>query len=157
MLRITLIFIFSILVSLSLSAQEAIVPVGGNMGNGQVSYTVGQIDYSSKSGSNGSMNEGVQQPYEFYIVGQSEYRSISMEMSVFPNPTQSELFLSIKEISLNNLKFKLISSEGKLILDETIHSNKTSIDIQNEASGTYLLSVYTDDKILQTFRLIKNR
>ncbi len=46
-------------------AQENSVSVGGDIAgvNGSVSFSVGQIDYTYISGTNGNINEGVQQPF----------------------------------------------------------------------------------------------
>ena len=46
-------------------AQENSVSVGGDITgvNGSVSFSVGQIDYTYVSGTNGNINEGVQQPF----------------------------------------------------------------------------------------------
>ena len=51
-------------------AQESTVASGGN-GTGEggsVSYSLGQVSYSSNSGSNGSITEGVQQPYDVSVI-----------------------------------------------------------------------------------------
>lgn len=138
-------------------SQSAIVPVGGDIGGNQVSYTVGQIDYSNKSGSGSSLNEGVQQPYEFYIVGEKENDKISIEMSVFPNPTQSEIFLVIEDLNPEKLMLQLFDSNGKQVLESKVSSEKTRINIQEEPVGTYILSVFDERSVLQTFKIIKNR
>lgn len=53
-----------------LKAQEAIPASGGNAtgSGGSVSYSVGQVEYSSNTGSGGSVAAGVQQPYEISVV-----------------------------------------------------------------------------------------
>ena len=50
--------------------QQTIPATGGNASGsgGSVSYTVGQILNSSISGSNGTVVQGVQQPYEISVV-----------------------------------------------------------------------------------------
>ena len=47
-----------------LQAQDAIANSGGNAtgSNGTVSYTVGQVAYTSQTGASGSVAQGVQQP-----------------------------------------------------------------------------------------------
>jgi len=49
-----------------LQAQESVNAAGGNASGsgGTVSYTVGQVVYTTKTGTNGSVAEGVQQAYE---------------------------------------------------------------------------------------------
>jgi len=50
------------------SAQEAVLATGADAAGsgGKVSYSVGQIAYTSQTGSNGSVTQGVQQPYEIF-------------------------------------------------------------------------------------------
>ncbi len=70
-LKITILSILSLygLCNYSLLGQETITSAGGNTTGsaGSVSYTVGQIIFSTFSGANGSVIQGVQQPYEISI------------------------------------------------------------------------------------------
>ena len=47
-------------------AQEAVATAGGDASgtNGNVSYTVGQVVYTTNTGTTGSVAQGVQQPFE---------------------------------------------------------------------------------------------
>ena len=56
---------FSLLATLELSAQENTVASGGKAtgSGGTVSYSVGQVVYTTNAGTNGSLSQGVQQPY----------------------------------------------------------------------------------------------
>ena len=60
-------FTFSLSVA---TAQEGINVTGANASGsgGSASYTVGQMVYQTNTGTNGSVAEGVQQPYEISIV-----------------------------------------------------------------------------------------
>ncbi len=71
LLIILILAIFSTAICMS---QEAVTATGGEASgsNGTVSYTVGQVGYSVKTGGGGSVLEGVQQPYEIFIVGVDE-------------------------------------------------------------------------------------
>ena len=53
----------------SLQAQTAIIASGGNASGsgGSMSFSVGQIVYNTNSGTNASVAEGVQQPYEISV------------------------------------------------------------------------------------------
>lgn len=57
-LRLVIVFLFSFGLT-SIQAQVAILPSGGNAtGSGSVSYTVGQVVYTTNSNSNGSVALG---------------------------------------------------------------------------------------------------
>ena len=96
-------------------AQRAVLSSGGDASGtgGSVSYSIGQIDYSYQTGSTGSINQGVQQPYEFFSVGVDENSNISLSMSAFPNPTNTSLNLVIENQLLDHLYFKLYDVNGK--------------------------------------------
>jgi hypothetical protein len=68
-------------------AQSTIPATGGNAaGNGgSVSYTVGQIVYTTVSGTNGSVAQGVQQPYEISVVTGIENKEINLSCSIYSN------------------------------------------------------------------------
>ncbi|MBP7102278.1 MAG: hypothetical protein KBA86_03430 [Bacteroidales bacterium] len=77
-----------------LQAQENINATGGNASGsgGTVSYSVGQVMYNTHIGTNGSVAEGVQQPYEISVViGIEEAKDINLLLSAFPNPTDDIL------------------------------------------------------------------
>ena len=70
-------------------AQEGILPAGGNAsGNiGSASYSIGQVFYITSSGTNGSVAQGVQQPYEISVItGMDEFKDMKLECYAFPNP-----------------------------------------------------------------------
>ena len=69
-----------------------------NGANGIITYSIGQVADISATGPNGIFLEGVQQPYEISIITGIELLNINL--SVYPNPTQDFLTLSIKDIDL---------------------------------------------------------
>ncbi|MDX9883208.1 MAG: hypothetical protein RBS73_14190 [Prolixibacteraceae bacterium] len=77
-------------------AQESVtVSGGGASGNdGSVSYSVGQIVYTTHTGSTVSLAQGVQQPYEISVVtGLNDVSDIQLDLSAYPNPTVDVLRL----------------------------------------------------------------
>ena len=81
-----------------LQAQESINATGGiaSGSGGSMSYSVGQIVYTTNTGTNGSVAQGVQQPYEISaVIGIEEFNGINLYVSVYPNPTSDYLTLSI--------------------------------------------------------------
>ena len=62
-------------------AQTSVNATGGDAsgGGGSVSYSVGQVVYTTHTGTSGSVAEGVQQPYEISVVtGLEEAQSINL-------------------------------------------------------------------------------
>jgi len=122
---------------------------------GTMSYSIGQIDYKYQNGSNGTINQGLQQPFEFFTIGIDEYPEIILEMMIFPNPTLGELYLKINDVS-ENIKFQLFDETGKLILEKAIQDLNTLIDLKTVPRATYFLIIIKEELVLKTFKIVKN-
>lgn len=142
-----------------LQAQESINATGGDAsgGGGSVSYSVGQVVYTTNTGTSGSVSEGVQQPYEILVVTAiEEAKGINLSVSAYPNPTTDYLTLRIDEFEISNLSFQLFDMNGKLLQNEKITGNQTSIVMSNLVPATYFVKVVQGNKEVKTFKIIKN-
>jgi len=144
----------------NLQAQEAIPASGGEAGGsgGSVSYTVGQVIYTTKTGTNGnSVTEGVQQPYEISVVtGLTEAKDINLSVSTYPNPTNSYLTVIVENYETTNLQYMIFDINGKLLRKIKCAGNQTSINIQNYPAANYFVKVLDSEKEIKTFKIIKN-
>ena len=110
MKKTKLIFIFLLSIALTeIKAQQGTTATGGEASGagGTLSYSVGQVSYTNITNSNGYINEGVQQPYEFFTVGISTNNNITLSYSAYPNPTASTVNLKVENTSLENLSYQL--------------------------------------------------
>ncbi|MFM9988741.1 T9SS type A sorting domain-containing protein [Flavobacterium sp.] len=151
-------FIFVISMSISSIAQQATTSSGGNgIGvGGSTSYSIGQVAYMTQTGSTGSMTQGVQQAYEIFTLGVNNFPEIKLSMSVYPNPTISNITLKVEDLSLNDLKIELFDTNGRQIQSRKVQSTNTFIDLENLPSSTYILKVESENKTIKTFKIIKN-
>lgn len=140
------------------SAQESSVSAGGDAtgSGGSASYSIGQVAYISANDGSFSSSEGVQQPYEVSIVTAVNEMASTVSYTVFPNPTVSGVNLSLSENN-GNLNVQLFNIEGKMISEEKINGLNTNVQMEALASGTYLLNVTDNKKVVKTFRVIKNK
>jgi len=105
----------------TLQAQEAIPASGGNASGsgGSVSYSIGQMVYSTNTGTNGSVAQGVQQPYEISeVIGLEEAKGINLKCIAFPNPTTDFLTLKVDvsaTLKFQTLNYQLYDISGKFI------------------------------------------
>lgn len=149
------IFTFVGLTFCSLAQQNTVASGGSASGSGgSVSYSVGQIDYTSISESTGNMNQGVQQPYEIYLITGIQ-ENASPISAVFPNPTNGLLTIQLKEVN-QPVTIQLLDLTGRIIISSSLNSIETSIDLSNYASGEYLLTITDEDAILNTLKIIKH-
>lgn len=148
---------FSIFFFLIGNAQQS-VNVGGANGTGSggsMSYSIGQTDYVNATGTGGSLNEGAQQPFEIMVLGNDEHSNIMLQTVLYPNPTAANVNLSIVDYSLENLEFQLFDIAGKIISKQKITEQETTIPMENLSSGTYFVTVFEQNKLLKTFKVIK--
>ena len=147
---------------LSVRAQSTISTAGGNAtsSGGTVSYTVGQVAYSTQTSSAGTITQGVQQPFEIFVATALEQaKDISLQLQVFPNPVNDYLKLSVvptATISIQSLSYQLYDVNGKLVQNNNVESNETNIMMSGFTSGTYLLKVNQGNTSFKTFKIIKN-
>jgi len=143
-------------------AQQSINAAGNNASGsgGSVSYSVGQVTYQTNTGANGSVAQGVQQPYEISVVmGIDEAKDINLTVSAYPNPTTDYLELKVDAsttLSIQSMSYQLYDITGKLLQSEKINANQTSIVMSNLAPATYFVKITEGNKELKTFKIIKN-
>ena len=143
---------------LAAQAQQATTATGGDASGsgGTVAYSVGQIVYTTNTGTTGSVAQGVQQPYEISIVTGLEDTQISLNMQAYPNPTTDYLTLNVGNFELSTLNFQLFDISGKLVESRKIISSSETIAMENLPTATYFLKVSNNNKEVKTFKIIKN-
>jgi hypothetical protein len=143
----------------TLLAQNTIPASGGNANGsgGSVSYTIGQTVYTTNAGTNGSSAQGVQQPYEISVVtGTKEASDITLEIQVYPNPATDFIKLIVLNYEIDNLKYQLYDDSGNLLNYDKVEGDEKSISMGNYSPGIYFLKVIQGNKMLKTFKIIKN-
>lgn len=137
-------------------AQFSSVSGGGNAaGAGTVSWTVGQVTQEPVTGSGGSLSVGVQQPYVLISTGVDDVPGIELQLSVAPNPTRASVRLLVDTEQHRGLHYELLNLDGQRIHADRVLASETPIDMEHLASGTYLLRVHSDQRIMRSVRIIK--
>ncbi len=143
---------------LTAQAQQATTATGGDAtgSGGSVAYSVGQIVYTTHTGTTGSVAQGVQQPYEISVVLGIENSLIDLDISAYPNPTTHHLTLSIGNDISETLHFQLCDLSGKIIERRKISNRTETIHMENLATGPYFLKVSNSNNEVKIFKIIKN-
>ena len=141
---------------LTLFAQESTVSSGNNISSssGSITYSIGQVAYITNTGSNGSTSQGVQQPYEIYVLSSSNIIT-DLNIKVYPNPVCDILTLQYLNYTNEKIGFQILNIEGKLIRFENLTSSEAQIDFQSLASGEYYIKVTDGFKELKVFKIVK--
>jgi hypothetical protein len=156
----TLIVFLAFLLSFSVNAQtshQVLSASGGDAtgSGGSVAYSVGQIVYTTHTGTTGSVAQGVEQAYEIYSVGIKE-TTLNISLSVFPNPTSDFLTLKVEDYNNEALNYTLLDEQGRLVFNEQITTQDTQVAMSTLARGAYFINVLQANKKIQTFKIIKN-
>jgi hypothetical protein len=133
------------MICIGIKGQEAFPAAGSNSSGseGSVSYSVGQVVYTTTISVDGIVSEGVQQTYEISVVsGLDEAKNFILTCSVYPNPVVDFLTLRVDENYLLKLSCQLYSSNGKIIEYKVINSSETSIFMGNLSPGLYFLRIF---------------
>jgi len=142
----------------TMQGQQTIPATGGNASGsgGSVSYTVGQILSSAISGTNGTVVQGVQQPYEISVVTAIiNTEDINLKCLVYPNPTAGNTKLVFESADFENLRYNLFDITGLLLLDKKVESRETEISLENLSSSVYFLKVIKNNQEVKVFKIVK--
>jgi hypothetical protein len=140
-------------------SQEAIPVSGGEAAGsgGSGSYTVGQVFYTTHTGTTGSVSQGVQHPFEFQTLSNPELTTVNLTAVTYPNPTKDFIILKITDRAFNNLRYTLFDVNGKSILSDAIATSSTQIQMKYLSIGAYVLKVSQKNKPLKTFKILKHQ
>lgn len=139
-------------------AQETTTASGGNASGagGSVSYSVGQILYSTQTGTSGSLSQGVQQAFEISVIsGIDTPDNVLLSCETYPNPTTNNLKLKIENKEDKSFKAQLFDINGKLLSVQEITIDETIIPMEQFPAQTYILKISNNNQQIKTFKIIK--
>jgi hypothetical protein len=127
LLKKTFLFVIVLLATQLVCSQEAIPVSGGEAtgSGGSGSYTVGQVFYTTHTGTKGSLSQGVQHPFEFQTLSNPELTTVNLTAVPYPNPTKDFIILKITDRAFNNLRYTLFDVNGKSIVSDAIATPST--------------------------------
>jgi hypothetical protein len=138
-------------------AQQTIPASGGEAtgSGGASSYSVGQLVYSTNTGSNGSIAQGVQQSIELFTLSNPELTALTLTAVTYPNPTSDYIVLALKNSNLTGLSYVLYDLQGRIVSKGIIQQENTAIAMQKLVTGVYVLKVNQNNQALKSFKIIK--
>lgn len=138
-------------------AQESVNASGGNAtgSGGSVSYSIGQMVYTTNTASGGSVAQGVQHAYEILTLGNAE-TALNISLTAFPNPTTENLTLQINDYNNEKLSYQLFDMQGKQLSNEQVTAMQTQINMKSLPNATYFINVVNqENKTVQSFKIVK--
>jgi hypothetical protein len=134
-------------------------PVSGGKATGiggTVSYTVGQLVYTTPTTAAGSLSQGIQQSIEFLTLSNPELTALTLKAITYPNPTTESIILALKDANLKGLNYLMYDVLGRLVKKGTVVKSETKITMKSLPIGVYMLKVHQGNQALKTFKIIKN-
>jgi hypothetical protein len=140
-----------------MQAQDTANTSGGDASGsgGSAAYSIGQVVYTTHTGSNGSVAQGVQQPYEISVLSVKAPDGINLSMLAYPNPTTDILILSVGDGRTQDLSYQLYDMAGRLIENRKVTVPETRISMGDLNDAIYHLKVVSPLQEIKTFKIIK--
>jgi hypothetical protein len=145
----------------TLSAQHAVLSTGGDLSSstGSVSYSIGQVIYNHIDGEIGSLNQGVQQPYTFTIVGINDPQQ-ETSWRLFPNPANEFVNIQLSTTSPFNsghqYSARLFDMKGNLVTEKILDQEINRISLRQCIDATYIVQIIDQHQTIQSYALIKS-
>jgi Secretion system C-terminal sorting domain len=149
---------FALLLGVGLTAshaQQAVTSSGNSASGsgGSVSWSVGQVAYTTNIGKAGTISQGVQQVYKVSIVAKQAFH---ISLAVFPNPVTDNLIVQSPNFKTERLSYQFFDMHGKLLKSGLLTGARTEINTSALPATVYLLQIRKGDQQVQTFKIIKN-
>lgn len=140
-----------------LLAQQGTVSSGGNASGsgGTASHSTGLVVYTTSTGTGGRATQGIQQPYEIFVLGNDDFEAITLSAIVYPNPTVSTINLKFDSLNFPDPKFELYDLNGRLLEEQKITLMETPIAMAHLPAAAYILKVYAGTTELKKFKILK--
>ena len=133
------IVLFSLLTTLSGTAQEVVSSQGETYSNanGSIDFTVGEVIINTGSNGTNDLTQGFHQT-NWNFLGVEDFAP-DIQATIFPNPTQD--VLNIKTSVFENVTYTLYDAQGKLVLQNILSAEQTPIQVSQLAPGAYSLEL----------------
>ena len=132
---------------------EREVIASSGMETEQLSWTVGEAVVGTHQQGELILTQGYQQGY-YSITQKIEETAVDFGIEVYPNPVREKLFVKIPS-SEASYSLEMYDITGKKVFEQKDVSQEVTIRMDKYASSTYFLKVLENDKLVATYKLIK--
>ena len=148
------ILLCTLLSSATAFSQEVISTTGDTYSNasGIISFTVGEVIINTGTDGTTTLTQGFHQT-NWTFVGLEDF-SPNYEVSVFPNP--STHLLTIQTSDFDGVSYNLYDALGQIVIQNKLSGAETLVEVSDIPTGSYSLTIVSNNENLKTFKLIKN-
>jgi len=145
--------LFSLLATISVSAQEVVSTQGDSYSNGtaNMDFTIGEVVINTGTDGTNDLTQGFHQT-NWNFVGLEDHAP-DYEATIFPNPTLE--VLNIRTSTFKNVTYTLYDALSKIVIQDILSSYETPVQVSQLAPGNYSLTLNNGTQNLKTFKLVK--
>jgi hypothetical protein len=90
-------------------------------------------------------------------IQQQEFE-INSQINIYPNPVKNTIYVELSKelVTKSNIRFVISDLMGSVLAKGTISKNLSAVNISKFRAGGYFLSLYENDKFIETKKFIKN-
>ncbi|WP_126652559.1 T9SS type A sorting domain-containing protein [Chryseobacterium aureum] len=89
-------------------------------------------------------------------LGTSEVKAEERHFSIYPNPTDGEFFIKVKQGFSKDVRVEVYDTSGKLIPSRfELNDSGIKVDIKNYPAGTYLINIKENKTLILSQKVIK--
>ena len=134
-------------------AQVAVATAGAEAtgSGGAVSWTLGQVAFETSESAGGSVQRGVQQPYEWLVLSTDE--TTPPTVSVWPNPTMDQVRLEWTEPLPRDARYMLCNGAGAVVDEGSATGTALLIPLERHAAGRYVVRILANGRVQHTLTI----
>ena len=140
----------------NMQAQQAITFFGGDVtgSTGSVSFSGGEVAVQTATAPAITVVD-VTEPFTERDRAQQGIEQLSVDMSIYPNPTADNVILECDE-SAGQLVYTLYGTNGQVLQKGSFGGGQHPINMEQYAAGNYMLQVATTDNTkMNVYKIIK--
>ena len=139
-------------------AQSGITAAGGDATGegGTLSYSLGQVAYTTIQANNGLISQGVQQSFEIIPLFTVQSDD-DLFATLYPNPSANHVTVAWNRPIQEQMAVKVISATGQEMYQSTLTNQFSQLPLDALAAGVYFIYVRQDESLIQLFKFIKQR
>jgi len=133
---------------------ELVSSAGDSFSNSiyRIDWSIGECVTSTHSVGDYIITQGFHQ--NIFVITVVEDLETNINISVYPNPTSD--FITILNEKPTSVSIELIDINGKVLLQEKNTKTEKQLDFSPYTRGVYFLILKQEEKLIKSFKIIKN-
>jgi len=148
---------FALLGANAQTASPELVSSAGDSFNNtsyQLDWSIGECITATHSAGDYVITQGLHQGS--YVITSVEDLRAEIEISVYPNPTTDLLTINLEASARPSSVLTVTDINGKVLQQVEVTNETEQLNFSNYTAGIYFLTVKQANKLIKSFKIIKN-